>query len=144
MNPILSFFSSIIKPVADVVDAVHTSDEERLTLRQKFFELQVSLYEKALEAESKLVEAQSRVVEAEAKSDSWLTKNWRPLIMVLFVGLVAARWFGWSAPGIPEAVELELWSLIKIGLGGYVGGRSLEKIVPAVATAIGNLKAKED
>ena len=38
MNSILSFFSTIIKPVGDVIDALHTSDEERLTLKQKFFE----------------------------------------------------------------------------------------------------------
>ena len=143
MNPILDFFGSIIKPVGDIVDSLHTSDEERLTLKQKMFELQVSLYSKVLDYEARLVEAQSKIITSEAQSDSWLTKNWRPLTMVTFVGLVVARWVGFTAPGISETVEMELWSIIKIGIGGYVAGRSVEKVVPAIADAIGNLKAKE-
>ena len=143
MNPILDFFAGIIKPIGDVIDNLTTSDEERLTIKQKMFELQVTLYSKVLDYESRLTESQAKIITAEAQSDSWLTKNWRPLTMVTFVGLVVARWLGFTAPGISEAVEMELWSIIKIGIGGYVAGRSVEKVVPAIADAIGNLKAKE-
>jgi hypothetical protein len=56
--------------------------------------------------------------------------------MMTFVGLVVAKWLGFTAPGVSEAIELELMTLIQIGLGGYVGGRTIEKIAPAIAAAV--------
>lgn len=63
--------------------------------------------------------------------ESWLTRNWRPLTMLVFVGLIVARWFGWTAP-IGEAEALKLWDIIAVSLGVYTGGRSLEKLAPVV------------
>ena len=56
--------------------------------------------------------------------------------MLTFGGLIVARWMGYSAPNISEAEVLKLWDIVELGLGGYVIGRSAEKIVPAVATAM--------
>jgi hypothetical protein len=47
--------------------------------------------------------------------------------MLTFLGLIVAKWLGWTAPGITEALELKVFDIIEIGLGGYVIGRSLEK-----------------
>lgn len=144
--PIVDIITGLAKPIVDLVDVLHTSEEEKLTIKQKMFELQVVLYNKILEYEGKLVDAQSKVIEAEATSESWLAANWRPLTMVVFVSLVVNRWtgltvlFGIPQVMIPHDVEMELWSVIKIGLGGYVAGRSLEKIAPSIADAIGNFK----
>ena len=138
--------AGLAKPVADTIDALHTSEEERLTLKQKFFELQVGLYNRVLDFETKLVEAQAQIVTAEATSESWLTRNWRPLTAVTFVALVVFRWTGLGPLlGMPEVViseniEEKLWTAIQICLGGYVGGRTLEKIAPSIADAIGNMK----
>ena len=52
--------------------------------------------------------------------------------MLTFVALIVARWLGWSAPGLAEAEALKLWDIVEIGLGGYVIGRSAEKILPAL------------
>lgn len=80
--------------------------------------------------------AAAGIVKAEAESEHWLTANWRPILMIVFAGLIVARWFGWTAPGITEAVELKLWSILEVGIGGYVIGRSAEKIIPAAAAAL--------
>ena len=56
--------------------------------------------------------------------------------MLVFVGLIVARWFGWAAPGLSEAEYLKLWSIVEFGLGGYVIGRSVEKIAPSIASAM--------
>ena len=56
--------------------------------------------------------------------------------MLVFAGLIVARWFGLTAAGITEAVELKLWNILEIGIGGYVIGRSAEKIAPAIAQAL--------
>jgi hypothetical protein len=79
---------------------------------------------------------QAEIVKAEAQSDHWLAACWRPILMLTFGGLIVARWLGWSAPNITEAEVLKLWSIVELGLGGYVIGRSVEKIAPTIAGAI--------
>lgn len=80
--------------------------------------------------------AAADIIKTEAASSHWLASNWRPLTMIIFVCLIVARWFGWAAPGLSEAEYLKLWSIVEFGLGGYVIGRSVEKIAPTVATAL--------
>jgi len=77
------------------------------------------------------------IIKTEAASQHWLAANWRPLTMLTFVGLIVARWFGWAAPNLSEAEYLKLWSIVELALGGYVIGRSVEKILPG---AVGALK----
>ena len=79
---------------------------------------------------------QAEIVKAEAQSEHWLAACWRPIMMLTFGGLIVARWLGWSAPNITEAEVLKLWSIVELGLGGYVIGRSVEKVVPAIAGAL--------
>lgn len=80
--------------------------------------------------------AQADIVKTEAASGHWLAANWRPLLMLTFGALIVARWFGWAAPNLSEAEYLKLWSIVEFGLGGYVVGRSVEKIAPSIADAI--------
>lgn len=78
------------------------------------------------------IEAQSRVVVAEASGESWLQRNWRPVMMLIFTGLILARWMGWSAPGLTEADVARVMDIIELGVGGYVVGRSVEKVAKTV------------
>lgn len=97
---------------------------------------QLALMELAQKGElTELVERAS-IVKAEAESDHWLAATWRPILMLVFGGLIVARWFGWAAPNLTEAEYLKLWSIVELGLGGYVIGRSAEKIVPSIAEAL--------
>jgi len=91
-----------------------------------------------LDQEGKLTElkAQAQIINTEAASQHWLAANWRPLTMLIFVGLIVARWFGWAAPNLAEEEYIKLWSIVELGLGGYVIGRSVEKIVPQIAGAL--------
>lgn len=80
--------------------------------------------------------AAAKIIQTEAASTHWLAANWRPLTMITFTALIVARWMGWVAPNLSEAEYLKLWSIIEFGLGGYVVGRSVEKIAPSIATAM--------
>ena len=80
--------------------------------------------------------AAAKIIQTEAASTHWLAANWRPLTMITFMALIVARWMGWVAPNLSEAEYLKLWSIIEFGLGGYVVGRSVEKVAPAIATAM--------
>jgi len=91
-----------------------------------------------LDQEGKLTElkAQAQIINTEAASQHWLAANWRPITMLIFVALIVARWFGWAAPNLAEEEYIKLWSIVELGLGGYVIGRSVEKIVPTIAGAM--------
>lgn len=96
---------------------------------------QLRLIELHQEGNLRELQAAVSVILAEANGN-WLQRSWRPLMMLFFACLVGARWFGFSAPNMSEAEVLELWAIVKIGLGGYTIGRSVEKITPALADAI--------
>jgi len=52
--------------------------------------------------------------------------------MLVFTALIVARWLGWSAPDLSEAVELKLFSIVQIGLGGYIASRGIEKVADKI------------
>ena len=97
---------------------------------------QIALLELAQKGELAEFSARAEIVKTEAASSHWLAANWRPILMLVFGGLIVARWFGFAAPELSEAEYLKLWSIVEFGLGGYVVGRSVEKIAPAVAGAL--------
>lgn len=80
------------------------------------------------------LEARARIVLAEAGGESWLQRNWRPILMLVIVAIVANNYLVapyLEALGLPSRdLDLpdQLWNLMKIGVGGYVVGRSGEKI----------------
>lgn len=96
----------------------------------------LALLELAQKGELTEFTSRAEIVKAEAASSHWLAANWRPILMLVFGGLIVARWFGWAAPQLSEAEYLKLWSIVEFGLGGYVVGRSAEKIIPAAAAAM--------
>ena len=96
-----------------VVDVVEDKDEAN---RLKF-----QIQRQHIETKSSELEAQAKIVLAEAQG-SWLQRNWRPLFMVVFAGLVVAHWFGSTASNIPESVQNSLPNIVMVGVGGYVNG----------------------
>jgi len=89
-----------------------------------------------LNHQGEIEQAAAKIIQTEAASTHWLAANWRPLTMITFTALIVARWMGWVAPNLSEAEYLKLWSIIEFGLGGYVVGRSVEKIAPSIAGAL--------
>jgi hypothetical protein len=99
--------------------------------------LKASIQTVVLSANAEELQAQAGIVADEAKGESWLQRNWRPMTMLVFVFIVANNYiiapylqamFSWS---VSLQTPPDLWALIKIGLGGYVVGRSAEKCVTA-------------
>ena len=82
------------------------------------------LYTELLHFETGLIKAKTEIIKTEATSQSWLTRTWRPVIMLGLFALVMLDSFGvLKNPLAPQA-----WTLISIGLGGYVVGRSAEAV----------------
>lgn len=127
---ILDIGKSIISPITALIDDLSTSDEEKLTLRNKFEEMNLKYQAKLLEYDGKLIEAQSAIIIAETKG-SWLSKSWRPILMLLF-GFVILYTMLAPAFGLPDVdmtgVPDRLWTLLTVSVGGYIAGRSYEKV----------------
>ena len=122
---ILSFIGEIFKPAASLIDNLHTSTEEKLTLKNKLTVIQNEMHSKIIDYETKLLASQTAIITAEANGQSWIQRNWRPITMLTFLVLVVCDSFGWLA----NPLASEAWTLLQIGLGGYVAGRSVEKTV---------------
>jgi len=88
-------------------------------------ERKAELLGKALDVALSIMQTQSNVIVAEAQGKSWLQRNWRPITMITFLVLVVLNAFAL----LKNELAPEMWGLLKIGLGGYVIGRSAEKIV---------------
>lgn len=128
MLAITDLIAGIFKPAAELVDELHTSEEERLKAQGHLLDVQAAAMQRVFEYEKSMLEGKSKIIHAEASSKHWLTANWRPITMLTFLSLVVARWFGFSAEGLQQADYDALYGVIQIGLGGYILGRSGEKI----------------
>lgn len=86
------------------------------------------------------------IIRAEASSQSWLARNWRPGLMALFGLIIFNNYvlypylslFFDKAPMLE--VPADMWALLKLGIGGYVVGRSGEKIVKVMKGSPGRIK----
>lgn len=124
MSILNKLFSSGARELTDsignVLDNVITNDEEKSKAKNELTEIVTSKL-------SELAGYQRDVIVQELKGN-WLQRSWRPLVMLIFASILVAKWFGWTDPSIDISLEIELMSLLKIGIGGYIAGRSLEKI----------------
>lgn len=126
MNKIWQWLSgSVLKDVFAGVDSLITSDAEKLALKNK---LQEIINEKALESEKIATD----IIQTEAKGN-WLQRSWRPLTMLTFVGVIVYTKVIAPAFGFPSTeIEPDFWALLKLGMGGYVIGRSAEEITKTI------------
>lgn len=142
---IIDFVSGIFKPASDLIDEVHTSEEEKLKLRNTLVELQnevttrqLELIGKQMDLEQQILEAKTSMMTAEAQSDSWLARSWRPITMLTFLSLIVLYALGLITLEARFAEDFML--LVQIGLGGYVVGRSAEKALPSLARSLAKRK----
>ena len=115
--------ADLVKGVGNVIDDLHTSEEEKLAAEQKIKEL-VANYEVEMEKQI------SDRWKADMNSDSWLSKNVRPMVLIFLVISTVLMIFI-DAGTINFEVEPKWTDLLQLVLitviGAYFGGRSFEK-----------------
>jgi len=116
--------AELVKGVGGVIDNLHTSKEEKLEAEKQIKDM-IMGYE---------AEMQKQVTErwkVDMNSDSWLSKNIRPLVLVFLVVATILLIFI-DAGAINFKVEDKWTDLLQLVLitviGAYFGGRSLEKV----------------
>ena len=136
----MTVLAALLPGIADLggklIDRLFPDAEAAAKAKLELFKMQQTGELASLAAQTEIIKAGAAIVQEEARSQSWLARSWRPITMLVFVGLITARWFGLAAPNLSEAEYLALWDIVQLGLGGYVIGRSAEKIVPAIAEAL--------
>lgn len=133
--PIIPILGAVLPALTQVIDRLFPDAEARAKAQ---LEVQAALVAQEAELQRAVID----VVKAEAQSEHWLTASWRPILMLTFGSIIVARFLGFTAPGISEGELVRLWSILEIGIGGYVIGRSAEKIVPRVAAVVADVRRK--
>ena len=122
----MSLISLILPVIGTLIDKV-------LPDQGKAAEAKLELLRLAQEGSLKELDAAAEVIVAEAKSESWLTSSWRPITMLVFVVIIANNFilYPYLSLFFTQAPVLEvpdqMWSLLNIGIGGYIASRGLEK-----------------
>jgi hypothetical protein len=133
--------TELVKGIGGVIDSVTTTSEEKLEAQAKLFALQSAFTVRLTELDAQFAQEQAKVIIAEATSESWLTRNWRPILMLTFTYIIAhnfvlAPLFSFASLPIPDP----MWELLKLGIGGYIGGRSAEYIAEQIGKGMSKSK----
>jgi hypothetical protein len=121
------FFDGLFGVIDQVVEDKDKANELKATLEQVMQNSDLTKF-------TEQIRAQTSIILAEANSQSWLARNWRPGLMTLFGFIIFNNYVlnPWLAAMFSVDVMLDIppdmWALLKIGLGGYVVGRSTEKV----------------
>ena len=116
--------AELVKGVGGVIDNLHTSKEEKLEAERKIKELMANYQ----------VEMEKNITsrwEADLKSDSWLSKNVRPMVLIFLIVCTMLLIFidAGSLNFEVKSSWVDLLQLVLITvIGAYFGGRSLEKV----------------
>ena len=114
IGPLLSGLLSVVDK------AVEDKDQAAL--------IKARLNEQVLNGGLQELEAAAKIIVAEAQGESWLQRNWRPLLMVMFGVIIANNYLVVPLFNTPAAIiPPDMWDLLKLGVGGYVVGRTVEK-----------------
>jgi hypothetical protein len=118
----------LLGAVAPMVKTLFNTIDKTIENKADAEKIKQNIQEQLISGQLKELEAQASIIVAESKG-GMLQRNWRPLLMLTFAGLIVAHWFGFTAPNIPESVQNSLLNIVLVGVGGYIAGRSGEKIM---------------
>ncbi len=125
--PVAGVFGKALDIIDDMVPDKDLAAKLKAGLKMRFREIASGEF-------VTLVKARTSIIMAEAKG-GWLQRNWRPMLMVLF-GIIIANNFlihpyialFWPGKSIALTIPPDMWALLKLGIGGYIVGRSVEKV----------------
>lgn len=137
-SPVTGFLDA----VSGILGKVVTDPNAKLQATLEISKAQNDLTMKLAELDAQTYQAQAAVIETEAKSESWITRNWRPIVALMFaIGCLIGFFdvlFGTIALAQKDlvlAIAMEFLGITKICLGGYYFGRTVEKSGPDIVAA---------
>jgi len=138
MSLVSGMFTNAVKPIIDSVFPDPADKHKAMELQaemEKAFSIQVARQSEAL----------ASMVAAESASESWLTRNWRPISMIVFLFVIvydtvleayAVKYFRISDTAVPE----QIWSIMFAMFGIYGGDRAIRYGSRAIGEAVAKAK----
>ena len=117
----MGVLQNVIREIGDIVNRLSVSSKEKQKIQE---EIQSLVYR----YKSELVREQAAAGGEEARGN-WLQRSWRPIVMLAFASVILSGMFMESTLLSDSS---RLWDLLEIGLGGYVIGRSGEKVTESL------------
>lgn len=128
----------IIQAVAPLAKILFNTVDKAVADKDLAAKLKADLQTQMLQSHSQELTAAARVIEAEAKA-GWFASSWRPLLMYVLIFILIWNYvlgpvilFFFKA-SITITLPGDVWTLLQIGLGGYVVGRSAESVARTMA-----------
>ena len=129
----------LLGAIAPLAKILFSTIEKAVPDKDLQAKLKADLQTQLLQSHTEELTAASRVIEAEAKA-GWFSASWRPLLMYVLIFILV--WNYILGPVIKfffhAAITIDLpgdvWTLLQIGLGGYVVGRSAESVARTMAS----------
>lgn len=129
--------AALLGPLGEIINKVVKDPNEAARIKAE-------VTSQMLNAEGEFYKAAGSIITAEAKGESWMQRNWRPLTMLTFVFIIAnnyiltpyaefiGSWFGLGlhVPTLP--IPDGMWTLLQIGIGGYIASRGGEKMIKSI------------
>lgn len=126
---LLTILGAVTGVVGKVVDRAVPDASEANRLKN-------DLFQAIMASGNAEMQAAASIIVAEAQGESWLQRNWRPVLMLVIVAIVGNNYllapyinalFGNMVPVLE--LPARLWDLMTLGVGGYIAGRSGEKML---------------
>ena len=126
----LSALPIIGRVVGQAVELIDKMVEDKDLANKLKHDFEIQMLNQDFSFVQKEIESQAKIITAEAEGRSWLQRNWRPILMLTFTYVVAHNYiiaplFSLARLDLPP----DMWELLKLGVGGYIIGRSVEKSV---------------
>lgn len=135
------FGGSVVKGISDLIGQFHLSPEDKAKMQMAVQENQAEVVKAQLAMDAKLQDAitnevtqSAEIIKAEANSQSWLPRNVRPLLLLMWGTLITINFL---VPNVAQwghiqiiPLQLDPWvyKLTAIGYTGYAGFRTWEKL----------------
>lgn len=117
-----------VDAIGNAIDKIDRS-EEKLELQLKYKQLLMDIESSYISYENKLLDNRSQIILSEAKGESWVQRNWRPMLMLICIFIILNNYVLVPYFKLPMLLlDDNIWNLMEMGVTGYVAGRSLEKI----------------
>jgi hypothetical protein len=128
----------IIQAVAPLAKILFNTVDKTVADKDLAAKLKADLQTQMLQSHTQELTAAAKIIEAEAKA-GWFASSWRPLLMYVLIFILI--WNYVLGPVVmfffKASITIELpgdvWTLLQIGLGGYVVGRSAESVARTMA-----------
>ena len=147
MNPIsviTGVVGTVFGGIKDIILGHIQNDGDKINASVELGKLQLQLNDALIQVQSQIITAASANIQAEANSSSWLAKDWRPMLMLGFGGLVGwAIMVGTTVHGVPMTPDDKAW-LFRIVFSGVTGYVAEPVVTKAISAWKGNGNGKTD